>query len=117
LAAPVTVNDAAVGLPVTAGRVQPPVVDLTAAGVITTVPALELTATLPKFKAAVLAIAIGPTIVAEAVDVDETWANIDVEAINTITLIAAKVLIVFIFTQFLVRHLLVIVWILLKHFF
>ena len=73
---PVTVKDAAVTVPITAGRVTPPVVERVPAGVSITVPPTALTATLPKFMLAALAIAIGVTIVAVAVAVAETCANV-----------------------------------------
>ena len=75
MAAPVTLNDAAVTVPATAGRVTPPVDVRVPAVDNKTVPAVALIATLPKLMSAVFAMVIGVTIVAEAALVDETWAN------------------------------------------
>jgi hypothetical protein len=58
-----------------AGRVTPPVAERAPAGVITTVPGAALEATLPKFMSTVFEIAIGATIVADAVAVAVTCAN------------------------------------------
>jgi hypothetical protein len=49
------------------------------AGVNTTVPAVELTATLPKFISTVLLMAIGVTMVADALAVAETCAKVLIE--------------------------------------
>jgi hypothetical protein len=61
------------------GRVTPPVSERDPAGVKTTVPAVALTATLPKFISTVLLIAIGVTMVADALAVAETCANVLME--------------------------------------
>ena len=70
--APVTVNEAAVTVPVTAGSVTPPVIVRPPAGASITVPATALTATLPKFISTVLVMLIGMIIVAEEVALAET---------------------------------------------
>jgi hypothetical protein len=72
-------NEAAVTVPVVAGRVTPPVRVRVPAGVIITVPAAVLTATLPKFMSTVLLMAIGVTIVADALAVAETCAKVLME--------------------------------------
>ena len=74
--APVTAKAAAATVPVTVGRVTPPVSEREPAGVNTTVPAVALTATFPKFMSTVLLMAIGVTIVADAVAVADTCAKV-----------------------------------------
>ena len=70
---PVTVNAAAATVPVTAGRVTPPVFVRVLAGARTTEPAMVgLTAMLPKFISIVFEIAIGVITVADVVAVAET---------------------------------------------
>lgn len=69
---PVTVKPAAVTVPVTAGKVQPPVTERAPVGGRTTVPAVLLTAMLPKLMLVLVAIEIGVMIVAVAVAVVET---------------------------------------------
>jgi len=78
-ASPVTVKEAAVTVPVVAGRVTPPNVERAPAGVNVTDPGFTLEATFPKFISDPHAIAIGVIIVAEARAVCDTWANISVE--------------------------------------
>jgi hypothetical protein len=77
--APVTAKAAAATVPDTVGSVTPPVSEREPAGVNTTVPAVALTATLPKFMSTVLLIAIGVTIVADADAVAETCAKVLME--------------------------------------
>jgi len=96
LAAPVTLNDAAVTVPATAGSVTPPVEVRDPAVVNTTVPAIVLIATFPKLMSAVLAIVIGVTIVAEELLVAETWAKRLVESPIRITVRAKNLICVFI---------------------
>jgi len=72
---PVTVNEAADTVPVTAGSVTPPAGVRTPPGLRTTVPAIVgLTAKLPKFRSAVFAMAIGVMMVALEAAVAETCA-------------------------------------------
>jgi hypothetical protein len=73
---PVTVKEAAEIVPATTGNVTPPVLVRTPAGVKITVPATALTATFPKFISTVFEMAIGVMIVAEAVAVADTCANV-----------------------------------------
>ena len=92
---PVTLNEAAVTVPVTAGRVTPPVFVRVPAGARTTVPAMVgLTAMLPKFISTVFVMAIGVITVAEVVAVAETWANVLIE-IAIMAMVSAKILVVF----------------------
>jgi hypothetical protein len=71
------VNEAAATVPLTAGKVTPPVFVLVPAGASTTVPAtVGLTAMLPKFISTVLEIAIGVITVAEVLAVADTWAKV-----------------------------------------
>ena len=72
---PVTVNEAADTVPVTAGSVTPPLGVRVADGLRTTVPAtVGLTAKLPKLRSAVFAMAIGVMMVALEAAVAETCA-------------------------------------------
>lgn len=72
---PVTVNFAAVTVPVVTGSVTPPPAVRALAGLRATVPAMVgLTATLPKFRSTDLEMAIGVIIVAEEVAVAVTCA-------------------------------------------
>jgi hypothetical protein len=87
---PLTVNVAAVTVPVTAGRVTPPVAVRVAAGASITVPGLAFTATLPKFISLALVIEIGVTMVAVAVAVADTWA-IALAVKATITIEIARI--------------------------
>ena len=92
-------NVAAATVPVTTGSVTPPVAERVLAGVRTTVPNEELTATFPKFMLPALTIVIGVTMVAVAVAVAETCAN--VPAVNPKNKInSAKTLIIFFMVLF-----------------
>ena len=74
---PVTLKEAPVTVPVTAGSVTPPVFVRVPSGVRTTVPGFTgLTAILPKFISTVLVMAIGVIIVADVPAVADTCANV-----------------------------------------
>ena len=93
---PVTVNWAAVTVPVVVGRVTPPVVVLVPSVARITVPGVALTATLPKFISVLLAIAMGVIIVAEAFEVALTCAKVAAENEKIITAITENLFRVFI---------------------
>ena len=76
LPSPVTVNDAAVTVPVTTGRVTPPVnVRAPAVGRTTVPPKVGLTAMFPKFMSTSFVMAIGVMMVAVVDAVAVTCAN------------------------------------------
>lgn len=79
MAAPVTLNEAAVTVPAFAGRETPPVDDLVPAGVKTTVPPEEFTVTFPKSMSVAVVIEMGVTILTFAFNEIEACANAVVE--------------------------------------
>jgi len=97
---PVTLNDAAVTVPATAGNVTPPVFERVPAGTSTTVPAMVgLTAILPKFISTVFEIAIGVITVADVVAVADTCAKELIVKAN-IAMVRVKILVVFFIVSF-----------------
>lgn len=99
---PVTLNEATETVPAVAGSVTPPVDDIVPAGVKTTVPDVELTATLPKFMSVVLAMAMGLTILAVAVADAVICAEVLLE--KPITRIGAPKMRIVFFTCFLFEY-------------
>jgi hypothetical protein len=96
----VTLNEAAVTVPVVAGITTPPVVVRVPAGARITVPPVALTPTFPKFISTVFEMSIGVTIVAVAVAFADTCANVSEENPRIVNASAKVFVNVFIFVLF-----------------
>ena len=86
---PVTVNLAALTVPVTAGRVTPPVFVRLLDGSIVTVPGIvELTANVPKFNSTEFEIVIGCITVADDFVVAVDCSRVDYQGIEVVNLLS-----------------------------
>jgi hypothetical protein len=100
------VNEAAATVPLTAGKVTPPVFVLVPAGARTTVPAIVgLTAIFPKFMSTVFEIAIGVITVADVLAVADTWAkvvavNVTRAKVSAKSFVVAFIVVVLVFVSY-----------------